>query len=444
MAGGYHVAQEAEQQPLKNPVLAWVVVLFAALFFFYEYIQGNMFNSISQQLLDAFHINATQLGQLSSYYFIANVVFLFVAGSLLDRFSTKKIILASLLICVLGTLTFAMSTTLFAATVSRFLTGIGSAFCFLSCIRLASRWFPASKMGMVTGFIVTLAMLGGMVAQTPLAHLVHIISWREALYYDAGLGILVWLIILAVVRDCPLHAQNKEHQGRGHLKRIGYWRSFFLAFGRLQNWLGGIYTCLMNLPLMLLGSLWGALYLKTAYHMGAIQAADISSMLFLGTIVGSPIVGWVSDRISLRKPPMIVGTCLSLLVVLVIIYSQGLSYVSLIILFFLVGLFTSSQILGYPVVAESSPRMITAMSVCVVNITAQGGIAIFQPLYGFLMDLHVKHSHGIAHVYHLADFSWSMLIFPFAIIIALFAALALRETHGCSMEQNLEKELDSL
>ena len=71
--------------------LAWVVTLTASLFFFYEFIQMNLFNAINEQLREAFHLDAVQLGQLFSMYFYANFLCLFPAGNLLDRYSTTKI-----------------------------------------------------------------------------------------------------------------------------------------------------------------------------------------------------------------------------------------------------------------------------------------------------------------------------------------------------------------
>ena len=85
---------------------SWLVVLVAGLFFFYEFIQMNMFDTIGQTLVHVLSLDAAQLGLLSSIYFMANVVFLFLAGVVLDRYSTKKVILIALSICVLGTFIF--------------------------------------------------------------------------------------------------------------------------------------------------------------------------------------------------------------------------------------------------------------------------------------------------------------------------------------------------
>ena len=63
----------------ENKVLPWLVVFSAASFFFYEFIQMNMFSSLDPDLMHDFSINATQLSRLASTYFYANLLFLFPA-----------------------------------------------------------------------------------------------------------------------------------------------------------------------------------------------------------------------------------------------------------------------------------------------------------------------------------------------------------------------------
>ncbi len=413
-----------------NSLRAWVVCLSASLFFFYEFIQMNMFNAISESLMHSFHIDATGLSRMSAFYFIANVLFLFPAGVLLDRFSTRKIILVSLTTCIIGTFLFSTAQGEISGTIYRFIAGIGAAFCFLSVIRLASRWFQATHLALVTGIVVTIAMAGGMVAQTPLRWLVSVMSWRHALWIDAALGVVIFVVIYLTVRDYPPEFQQQHDKELQELHQMGYWRSMGLAFLRLQNWLGGIYTCLMNLLLIILGGLWGVAYLHHAHGVSKLQATNISMMLFLGTIIGAPIVGWWSDRIGLRRLPMMIGAIVSFVLVLVLIYMPHLSFSALIALFLVLGFTTSTQIIGYPIVAESSLAAITAMSVSVVNITTQGGIAAFEPLFGHLMDIHARLvQHHQSYVYLAADFKWAMWLFPIGFALAFFAALALNETY---------------
>ena len=75
---------------------SWVVCFSATLFFFFEFMQINMFNALDTALIKTFHMSAIQLGHLSANYFYATVIFLFPAGMILDRISTRKVIIAAI------------------------------------------------------------------------------------------------------------------------------------------------------------------------------------------------------------------------------------------------------------------------------------------------------------------------------------------------------------
>src|SRR5579872_6322308 len=103
-------AIESEQPAVAVPrYLPWLVVFTASLFFFYEFIQTQMFNSLSPFLLKEFKISATTLGYVSSGYFLADVLLLFPAGMILDRFSPRKVILMAMWIAVITTIIFGFS-----------------------------------------------------------------------------------------------------------------------------------------------------------------------------------------------------------------------------------------------------------------------------------------------------------------------------------------------
>nr|MDQ2995015.1 MFS transporter [Pseudomonadota bacterium] len=166
------------------------------------------------------------------------------------------------------------------------------------------------------------------------------------------------------------------------------------------------------------------------HHVSHEQASVVTMMLFVGTIFGSPFVGWLSDRIGLRKPPMVVGAILSIAMMLTLMYSQDLSMGLLILSFLLLGFFTSSQVVSYPVVSESNTTLLTAMSVSCVSLTTIGGGALFEPRFGRLLDMHWsgKIVEGLP-VYSIADFRFAMWIFPIGFFIALIATFFIRETH---------------
>jgi MFS family permease len=199
---------------------SWIVIISPSLFFFYEFLQMAVFNSISQALMQTFDISAQQFGILSAGYFCANVLFLFPAGLALDRFSTRKLIIYGLSLCIIGTIAMAFASNFYFALLARFLIGMSSTLCFLSVARLTTRWFPLHSSALAIGVAVTIAMLGGFIAQTPMTLLVAEVGWRKALLIDAVLGVIFLWIIFKTVYHFPPHYQLKHEK---NLHQLTLW-----------------------------------------------------------------------------------------------------------------------------------------------------------------------------------------------------------------------------
>lgn len=415
---------------VHSKLLPWLIVLTASTFFFYDFIQLNLFNSIDMQLMQTFNLNALKLGNLSSVFFYADALLLIPAGILLDRFSTKKLLLAAVSCSTLGTFIFAIAPTYFIAAGARFLVGAGGAFCFLGSVRLASRWFPANKMALVTGVIVTQAMLGGLVAQTPMAMLGHLVGWRYAVLIDAGIGFMVFLAILLIVRDYPAHGYFAIKANKTQIDSFDFCYSVKAVILNPYNWFCGIYASLLNLPVFLLGALWGIHYLVQVHHLSLVQASIPPTLFFIGTIVGAPAFGWFSDRIGRRILPLIMGAILSLLVMLALMLIPNLSFLAITTLFFLMGIVICSQVIIYPIVTELNPASLTATALGFASTIIMCSGAIFQPLFGWAMEWRADYAivDGVIH-YSSTDFLYAMSIMPIAFLFGLLIAIMIKETY---------------
>ena len=411
--------------------LAWVVTLTSALFFFYEFIQMNLFNTINTELREAFQLDAIQVGQLFSMYFYANFLFLFLAGNLLDRYSTRLLLLVAVTVSTIGAFVFAVADQYWVAATGRFLVGAGASFCFLSCIRIASRWFSPHRMAFVMGVVVTMAMLGGLVAQKPFAMLTDLVGgWRHALYINSLLGVGIIFAVFFIVQDRPPDATGEEHEDNKQLKELGLWRCIKLAALNPQNWLGGVYTSLMNLPVFILGGLWGVLYLTGVHHLTEDQAQSATTIFFVAVIFGSLGFGWLSDHIERRVLPMVIGAVISIMVILALMYIPNLSSGWVIFLFALIGFTTSSQVLTYPTIAELNPIYLTSTAVSIDSLCIMASGFIIPPLFGWLMEHVGTHEvvNGIS-VYTAQNFNTAMIIVPVSFVVALGVSFLIRETY---------------
>lgn len=399
--------------------IPWIVALSASSFFFYEFIQGNIFAAIADNIMTEFHIAADKMTYLSSVYYLANVIFIFFSGILLDRFSPKKVIIVAMFFCVISTFILAYTQNFYWALCCRFIAGIGSAFCFLGPLRIATHWFKPKKMALVTGVIITIAMLGGMVAQYPLTKLVTTLGWRSALIVVGWLGFALLFLIIFGVRE-----KKSKLPPIMHISSMKVLQQTYL---NLQNIKTALYTSLMNIPIAVFGAMIGSLYIMQKLSVSKEDAAIVNMMLFLGAIIGGPLIGWISDKLTLRVLPMKIGACLSLFTVFIILFIP-VSFNIMQILFFLLGLFTSAQTLSYVLVAQKSNPLFTASSVSIISLFTQGGYIIYQNLFSILLvSYEPAHIIDGTPIYSLGAYQYATLIIPLAFVFALLCVQGIKE-----------------
>ncbi len=433
-----------QEQALETPILShselksWFVCLSAGLFFFYDFIQLNMFGTLNPFVAEAFQLDAVQLGYLFSVYFAATVCMIPFSGALLDRFPTRHVILSAMAICTFSTYLFSIAPNVWVAALARFICGASTAFCFLSCIVLSTRWFPSQKMAQVTGVIVTMAMLGGAVSQEPLAHLIQAFGWRTALQIDTALGVVLFVFMYFTIENYP------DPNNPPKLTSEPVWESYKSALANPQNMICGLYTGLMNLFIFILAAAWGATYLQMVYQLDLVVASRITTMLFFGTIVGSPLAGIISDRIQKRRLPMILGAVVSFALAFMLLFRPDLPPFQLGVVFFTIGLTTSTQIISYPVIFETNHPSITGASEALAGVPIMASGAIFQPIFGWMMNQHWSGqlSNTGMPVYSGGDYHFAYLILPITLLFCIWLARKVTETN-CQPAWKTQKSCDT-
>ncbi len=200
----------------------------------------------------------------------------------------------------------------------------------------------------------------------------------------------------------------------------------------------------MNLPIFLLGAMWGGLYLVQVQGLSRADASVVTSMIFVGTIIGSTLLGWLSDRLARRRSPMLIGAALSLGLVFNLMYTPQLGFFNLAALFFLLGLLTSTQVISYPLIVESNPVSLTGSAEGLASVLIMSG-GFAQPLFGWLMGRNWAHTMvNNMPVYSHADYLSAMWIMPVAFGLSLLAATVIKETYCQPLKQPAEQaDLDS-
>ena len=406
-----------------------VILIVVSCFFFYEFAMINIFDVLEVPIRAHYHLTGAQIGLLASLYFYTDMAMIFPASTLLDRYSPRKLITLAMFTCSIGILMVALVSNLYLLAAARLLMGLGGGFCFVGCIRIGANWFQSKHMGRVSGFIVTMGMLGGVMVHAPLALLIDMIGWRWSLIVVAIIGFTITTAIWLVVRDAPEGEKLAIQLRTQKLHQMGVLKSMKLALKHPQNWFCGLYTSLINIPIFMLGALWGVPFLHRVYGLDVVTAALISGMLFFGSMFGSLAAGLTSDLMGRRRRPMLLGAVLSIMTILIIIFVHINNEAFLIVMFFLLGFFTSSQIISYAAVAESNSPMITGTAVGIVSLMAVAGGAVIQPLFGWLLGLGGKQVIGGIVYYSVHNYKTTLWLVPLSFLIAMVLAALVKETY---------------
>ena len=222
----------------RQALTPWLICLTASLLFFYEIFQLAIFNTLALGRCLKFFLGLKLTGYIASSYLYACSIFLLPEGIILDKYSTRKILIIISSLCTIGVLFIFLAHNTEIILLGRILTGLGNAFTFLGCMRLIPSWFPLSRIAFVTGLTVTIGMSGGIVAQTPFILLVNAIGWRQAMIINVLVGLVITLLIFFIVQDGPRLNNDKKNANTNLTK---FWHGLSLACQNLKNWLCGIY-----------------------------------------------------------------------------------------------------------------------------------------------------------------------------------------------------------
>lgn len=348
--------------------------LLSALFPFFAFFQMTIINSVSPELMSALGFSHAELGILSSAYLYGDTLMLIPAGLLLDRIGTKRALMAGVMLLIVGTAIFSFSKSIELTTLGRFIAGLGHGFALISSFRVASLYLPEKMRGRMMSFILTIAFLGGLFAQGPFVWIYERIGYKNAMSLQLLLGVAIFLIFIFIFK-LPKNEEVTSKQ-----ETLKFNQALLLVFKNKQNWLSIGYIVLMGVPFMLLGAVFGTEYLVQYKNLSVQNASSIVGLIFLGIIIGTPVSGWLYDKLGSFKVVALISSLITLLIC-VLIFKSTINYY---LMFLLLGIFSSTQSLGYPIIANNNPQEITSTAMGMANFIIMLLLASTQLLSGIM------------------------------------------------------------
>jgi len=168
------------------------------------------------------------------------------------------------------------------------------------------------------------------------------------------------------------------------------------------------------------GGLWGPTYLQNVKGFSKELASYGISLIFIGWMVGVPLVGMISDFFQKRTKVMLFGIVGCLISICLVIYLNLPVYLCYTLLF-LIGIFSSAQLLNFTLSIELSSLRAKATAVAFTNFIVSCGDGFIQPFIGYLLDKNWtgKIQDGV-RVYSASSYQLAISTLPIALALALF------------------------
>lgn len=423
--------QENVASSSKTATIGWIICGLGAVFYCYEYLLRIQPSVMVSELMRQYHISAIHFSALVSLYYLAYTPMQAVVGVITDLYGPRYILTFAVFICTLGSFFFGVADNLYLASVGRFLVGLGSAFAFVSALKLASIWLPLNRFALFAGLVTALGMMGGMAGDIGLTHLVNTIGWKSTIHLSTLLGVILLPIIWFVIRDKKSRVQVTT--------KSSYRETFsglLQILSNTQAWIAGFIGFILYMSLSVFAELWGIPFLTSVYHLTPAQAAFANSFVFLGWLIGAPLTGWISDRMQKRRMPLLLGCLFSAVAISWVIYVPSTPLLVVEGLLFLFGVFSSIEVVTFAVGRETSPRNVSGAAVSFINLIVMLSGLAFQPLVGKMLDMRWTGQivNGV-RVYDLVSFRFALSVIPVAIVIGVVLSYILRESFDKSLAE---------
>jgi len=416
----------------------WIFWGFAAVFFLYEFFVRVMPSVILSDLAVELDATPVALSSALAVYLWVYAPMQLLVGGLFDRFGTKFLIVGASAICGAGCLIFAWGDSLTAVAISRGMAGFGSAFAFVGAVYIATVWFPLSRLALIVGITTAVGILGEVIGQTPMVNAVKDFGWRNVVLTVGWAGIAYAVVLWFVIPRRP--AWFQERFTPEDETQISILRGIFRVLVSWPIWGLGLISAILYLPLSVVAAMWGNTFMEKAGGYTAEEASFATIVLALGWLLGSPIMGVLSDRWGSRRLPLMIGSVGGGTAMCVLLWPAMLGYEGLLVFMFIAGLFTSTQVICFAASMEVAPKQLRGTATACCNFIAMMVAAVLQIWIGWVLTAEVKSpSHHAAHpavvdpaflldAVTATEFRWAMGIIPALFILALIVCIVLPET----------------
>lgn len=374
---------------MNDSIRYWLIFPLASLLFLLSQFYRVSVAVISLDLIQDLAIDTSGLSLVSAAFFYAFALMQIPISLVLDGIGARKSMTVLSMIAVIGAVMFALGNSLVVLVIARVLMGIGMACNLVGTLKLITLWYNPFRFGTLSALVFSLGTLGNLVAATPLVLMVQAVGWRNAFLIIAGFNLLITMMFYVVARDQPAASHI---QGIPEAMPLGFREmaaNLIKLFGKRDYWIISLGTFCRYGIFAAVQSLWAAPFLVHVMGISVVSTGNLLLMMSIGTVIGSPVCGWLSDAVLKNRKRIIVAGLLGMAGSLILItrLSSNVPMPILGLLFFGFGFFNGSGGIMYAHIKERMPIEQAGTAMTGINFFTMFGVAVFLQGLGHMMQL---------------------------------------------------------
>lgn len=373
------MAEKTKETVLK---LRWLILVLMGLVIFGSYFAYDAVSPVADFIMKGMNISSAQFGLLFSVYSLPNIIMVLLGGIFLDIIGIRKAGTIFAALCVIGVIITAAGSTFLIMLLGRFIYGLGSESLIVTMDKILSKWFKGKELAFAFGLLITIARLGTIAAFNSAASIQEWSgSWRTAIWISAVImfvSFTLFLVYSSIAKSKEKYFKREEKEGEAEKFSFQDIYKF-----RPSYWLVCL-LCMTFYSAIFPFTAFSTVLLQTKFGFSAVLGGRYTSMIFTASMVFTPLLGLLVDKIGKRGTMMIFGSLLLVPAHLIL----GLTYVHPVIPMIMIGIsFSLVPAALWPIIPimVEERRLGTAfgMMTCIQNI----GLTIFPFLAGKIRDL---------------------------------------------------------
>ncbi|MDR3565504.1 MAG: MFS transporter [Negativicutes bacterium] len=240
-------------------------------------------------IIKELHLDPALMGIALSAFFWPYALLNVPAGTLADRFGSKKVLGWSVAVWSIFSAVTGLARDFYHLLFARIGVGAGEAAAFPVIAKVVAGNFPSEERGTAVGVIWAGVRLGMAVTPMMMAFLIQGWGWQNA-FLITGIGSLLWCALWYF----GFKDKSEPERPAGPVAKVAIpWRQLLTN----RATVGLIVTKFFQDYLLYMFLTWVPAYLVMERGFSIIKMGIYASLPWMAAFVAQPIIGWLSDRL---------------------------------------------------------------------------------------------------------------------------------------------------